>query len=325
MAAQPQTPARQEAIGGERARVRLHFDLVDLRLFVNIAEANSLTGGAERSFLSLPAVSTRIKHLEEMVGAKLLYRTSHGVTLTPPGLAFAHHARLVLAQLEQLRGDLQEYASGVKGHLRVFASTTAIAEFLPAVLRQYLRTHPDVNIDLRERMSVDIVRAVIEGSTDIGIVSGMVRTEGLQTLPYRQDRLVLAVPAQHPLAEQAAVEFADTLDYDHVTLHEASAIHTFLHQRARELHRNVRTRIQVGNFEAACRLIEAGVGVGLLPNSAARRYAQSMGVRVVPLSDDWSLRPLHIVVRSLDLLPAFAIELVELLVADARAAADPSA
>ncbi len=320
----PVEPA--SAGGSERAaRVRMHFDLVDLRLFVAIAEANSLTGGAERSFLSLPAASTRIKHLEEMVGAKLLYRTSHGVTLTPPGQAFAHHARAVLGQLEHLRADLQEYARGIKGHLRVFASTTAIAEFLPAVLRRYLSTHPDVNIDLRERMSTDIVRAVTEGATDIGIVSGMVRTESLQSLPYREDRMVLAVGAQHPLAARESVDFADTLDYQHVGLHEASAIHTFLHQRARELNRGVRTRIQVGNFEAACRLIEAGVGVGLLPHSAARRHAQSMTIKVVPLNDDWALRQLHIVVRSFELLPAFAHDLVELLVADAKEAASTAA
>ena len=334
MAAHPAPPSSSTALdngssssaaAAERpVRVRMHFDLVDLRLFVNIAEANSLTGGAERSFLSLPAASTRIKHLEEMVGVKLLYRTSHGVTLTPPGQAFAHHARLVLGQLEHLRADLQEYARGIKGHLRVFGSTTAITEFLPPVLRRYLSTHPDVNIDLRERMSTDIVRAVTEGATDIGIVSGMVRTEGLQSLPYRQDRLVLAVPAHHPLAGHGAVDFADTLEYDHVGLHEASAIHGFLHQRARELHRNVQTRIQVGNFEAACRLVEAGVGVGLLPLSAAQRHAQSMTIKVVTLNDEWALRKLYIVVRSFDLLPAFARELVDLLVADAREAEPPS-
>lgn len=306
----------------QTARTRVHFDLVDLRLFVNIAEANSLTGGAEASFLSLPAASTRIKHLEESIGAKLLYRSSHGVTLTPPGQAFAHHARLVLNQIEQLRGDLQEYAQGLKGHLRVSASTTAITEFLPPVLRQYLATHPDINIDLRERMSNDIVRAVTEGATDIGIISGLARTEALQSRPYRDDRMVLAVPRGHVLAEKGSVDFGDTLDYEHVGLHEASAIHTFLHQRARELHRNVRLRIQVGNFEAACRLIEANAGVGLLPNSAARRHAQNMDIRLVPLNDEWALRKLHIVVRSFDLLPAFANDLIALLEEDARTADD---
>ncbi|MBX3704907.1 MAG: LysR family transcriptional regulator, partial [Steroidobacteraceae bacterium] len=138
----------------------MHFDLVDLRLMVRIAEANSLTGGAAASHMSLPAASARVKHLEERIGAKLLYRTSQGVTLTPPGQAFVQHARLVLAQIEHLRSDLQEYAKGVKGHLRVLANTTALGEFLPPVLRAYLLRHPDVNVDLRERLSDEIVRAV---------------------------------------------------------------------------------------------------------------------------------------------------------------------
>jgi len=298
----------------------MHFDLVDLRLFVHIADTNSVTRGAERAHLSVPAASIRIKNLEESVGAKLLLRSSQGVTLTTPGQAFAHHARLVLLQLDHLRSDLQEYAKGIKGHLRVFASTTAITEFLPAVLSRYLATHPDVSVDLRERLSSDIVRAVGEGQTDIGIVSGSVRTEGLEIMPYHEDRLVLAVPARHALASRRSVLFAETLELDHVGLHEASAIHAFLHQIARELHRTtLRLRIEVGNFEAACRMVEAGVGVAILPQSAARRHREHMDIRILQLKDDWALRKLQVVVRSFDLLPGFARELLELLKSDAEA------
>ncbi len=298
----------------------MHFDLVDLRLMVRIAETNGLTRGAEASHMSLPAASTRVKNLEESIGTKLLYRTSQGVTLTPPGQAFVHHARLVLGQIEHLRGDLQSYAKGIKGHLRVFANTTALGEFLPPVLRDYLRSHPDVNIDLRERLSHDIVRAVGEGQTDIGIVAGAVRTENLETLPYRQDTLLLVVPRGHALAGAGAVAFADTLDLDHVGLHEASAIHAFLRQACDRLHRVLPTRIEVGNFEAACRMVEAGVGVAILPGSAARRHAQTMAIDTVALSDDWSLREMQICMRSLQALPAFARDLVDLLVADAERA-----
>lgn len=300
----------------------MHFDLVDLRLMVRIAESNSLTKGAEASHLSVPAASTRIKHLEESIGTKLLYRTSHGVTLTPPGQAFVFHARQVLGQIEHLRGDLQEYAQGIKGHLRVFANTTALGEFLPPVLHKYLLAHPDVNIDLRERLSHDIVRAVTEGQTDIGIVAGNVRTENLEVIPYRRDRLVLVVPRAHPLARRKAVEFADTLDFDYVGLHEASAIHAFVQQLCDGLNRSIKLRIHVGNFEAACRMIEATVGIGMLPESAARRHAQTMDIRIVPLKDEWALRALQICVRSLGALPTFARDLVDLLVDDARQAED---
>jgi len=299
----------------------MRFDLVDLRLMVRIAEANSLTGGAAASHVSLPAASARVKHLEERIGAKLLYRTPQGVTLTPPGQAFVQHARLVLAQIEQLRGDMQEYARGVKGHLRVLANTTALSEYLPPVLRTYLLRHPDINVDLRERLSHDIVRAVSEGQTDIGIVAGNVRTESLEVVPYRHERLVLAVPAGHALASRSVVAFADTLDLDHVGLQEASALHGFIRGVSEELRRPIRWRIQVGSFETACRMIEAGVGVGVLPGMAAHRHAQTMAIAIVGLRDAWALRELRICVRSLEALPAFARDLIELLVADARSAA----
>lgn len=296
----------------------MHFDLADLRLIVRIAEANSLTRGAEASFLSLPAASTRIKNLEESIGAKLLFRTSQGVTLTPPGQAFVQHARMVLAQLENLAGDMQEYAKGIKGHLRVGATTTAMSEFLPPVFSAYLRAHPDVNIDLRERLSGDIVRLVSDSQLDIGIVAGPLRMERLQEIPYRQDYLVLVVPRDHELARLKSVPFARTLDYDHVGLHEASAIHAFLRQVCAGMNRRLPLRIEVGNFETACRMVEAGIGVSIVARSSAVRHAQRLGITLVALEDDWALRRQYIVVRQLDALPAFGRDLVDLLVEDAR-------
>ena len=164
------------------------------------------------------------------------------------------------------------------------------------------------------------MRAVSERQTDIGIVAGSVRTENLQVIPYRQDRLVLAVPAGHPLAGEGAIDFADTLDLDYIGLHEASAIHGFLRRVCDGLHRTLRVRIQVGSFEVACRMIESSVGIGVLPESAAHRHAQTMAIRIVPLSNDWAVRAMQICVRQLDALPGFARDLVDLLVADAKSA-----
>lgn len=295
----------------------IHFDLVDLRLFVYIAEENSLTRAAARAHMSLPAASTRIRNLEDSIGTRLINREPHGITLRPPGQAFLHHARQVLAQLENLRGDLQEYAQGVKGHVRIFANTTAITEFLPETLRRFLVTHPDVNVDLREQLSHDIVRAVSEGTADIGIVAGDVRTEGLHVVPYRKDRLVLATALSHPLAQATEITFADTLDYDYIALHEGSAIHSFLNLAAGALRKNLKIRIQVSSFEAVCRMIEANVGIGILPESAARRHARTEPLCLIRLTDAWAERNLIICVRELQSLPVFARELVEMLRSDA--------
>jgi DNA-binding transcriptional LysR family regulator len=298
----------------------MHFDLTDLRLMVKVAEANSVTGGAQALFLSVPAASTRIKNLEESIGAKLLFRTPQGVTLTPPGQTLVQHARLVLGQLERLRGDLQEYASGIKGHLSVWASATAMGEFLPPVLQTFLRQHPDVNVDLRERLSHDIVRSVSEGKVDVGIVSGYERTEALQVIPYRRDRLVAVLPRGHALASRTTIAFADTLDFDQIGLQDGSALRAFLQRLCDDLHRSLKLRIEVSNFEGACRMIEAGVGIGVIPESAARRHAEALQIEIVPLTDAWAVRQMHVCVRDLETLPGFARDLVELLVADAEKA-----
>ena len=290
-----------------------HFDLTDLQLIVNIGDASSLTRGAEKSHLSLPAASNRVKNLEEHFGTRLFNRNSQGVTLTPSGEAFLRHARKVLRQIDHLRGDIQEYSKGVKGQIRMVANTTAMNEFMPAVLSRYLAAHQDVTVELRERLSYLVVKSVADGAADIGIVAGRPAASGIQYLPYRKDRLVLVTPADHPLAQHDEVAFAESLQYEYVGLSEWSAIHAFLIQAADNLGYPFRFRVEVGSFDAVCRMIEAGVGVGVVPQKAALRYAQNMNIKVVDLTDAWAERKLHVCVRDLDALPSFARDLVDLL------------
>ena len=295
-----------------------HFDLTDLQLIVNIGDASSLTRGAEKSHLSLPAASNRVKNLEDHFGTRLFHRNSQGVTLTPSGEAFLRHARLVLRQIDHLRGDIHEYARGIKGQVRMVANTTAMTEFMPAVLSRYLASHPDVTVELRERLSYLVIKAVSDGSADIGIVAGRPAASELEYLPYREDRLVLVTPNEHPLSDLKEVAFANTLIYEYVGLSEWSAIHAFLIQAADKLGHPFRFRVEVGSFEAVCRMIEANVGIGVVPERAAQRYAQRLNIKLVRLSDEWAERKLHICVRQLEQLPGFARELVSMLIADAE-------
>lgn len=293
-----------------------HFDLTDLQLIVNIGDASSLTRGAEKSHLSLPAASNRVKNLEEHFGTRLFFRNSQGVTLTPSGESFLKHARKVLQQIEQLRGDIHEYSSGVKGQVRMVANTTAMTEFMPTVLSRYLATHPDVTVNLRERLSYLVVKSVADGAADVGVVAGQPAGDGIQFLPYRKDRLTLVTDANHPLAGREEIAFGETLSYEYVGLSEWSAIHAFLIQAADNLGHPFRFRIEVGSFDSVCRMIEAGVGIGVVPEQAARRFAASMNLRLVRLSDPWAERKLHICVRDLAALPSFARDLVDILLQD---------
>jgi DNA-binding transcriptional LysR family regulator len=281
----------------------MHFDLADLRLFIHIAESPSLTQGARRAHLSPAAASARIKALEGQLDSRLLYRDSRGVELTPAGQKLLQHARLIMRQVEYLKGEFTEYSTGSTGHIRIFANTTAVTEFLPEVLAGFLAQRPGVTVDLQERLSRDIVRGVLDGSTDMGIIAGPVQAESLQILHFSTDRLLLAVPLNHPLSAEQKVTLRQTLSFQHIGLHEGSTLLTFLRDQVEKLGGTLSLRIQLSSFEAVCRMIEAGVGIGIIPESAARRHSRTMQLAMVELDEPWAIRERSILVRDLNALP----------------------
>jgi len=292
----------------------MHFDITDFRLFINIAETSSLTRGAERSFLSVPATSNRIKNLEDNLGMRLLERSPQGVTLTNAGRTYLQHARSVLAQLELLTGDLQEYAIGLKGQLRLLANTTAITEYLPAVVGEYLKTHPDVHIDMRERLSDDIVRSIRDGGADLGIVSGTVVTDGLQSVPLVSSRLVLIAPLGHPLLANPEVHFKQALQYAFVSLLEGSAIHVFLSRAAAALHTPLTIRVQVASTDAILRMVEAGAGIAIVPQAGFSRLRGQQKIGSCTLLDPWAVRTFQLCAQDFNGLSSFARDFANSLV-----------
>lgn len=287
------------------------FDLTDLRLFIAIAELKSMTRAAERMHLSLGAASSRVKELESRFGVRLLYRENKGVQLAPAGETLLAHAQQFMQQVERMKSDMQEYNNGIKGHIRIFANTTAVTEFMPEVLGDFLAHHPRVNVALEERLNHDILRGVQDGTADIGIVAGEVQGQGLEILKFSTDRLVLATAHQHPLADSGKIKFAATLDHEHIGLHEGSTLQHFLSRIVAENGQQLKLRIQVRSFEAMCRMIEANVGIGILPQSAADRLSHSMKLSLVELDEPWAVRERSVVVQQLAALPHYARELVD--------------
>jgi len=289
----------------------MHFDLVDLNLFRHIVEAGSITHGAERAHLALAAASTRVRNMEEALGASLLVRGRQGVTPTQAGRTLLQHARTILRQAESLREDLGAYAGGAAGQIRVLSNTNALTEFLPEALSSFLATHPNVSVDLQERLSDEIVGLIAEGTADIGIVAGTVDVSALETYPFRHDRFVLVVARDHPLARRNKISFAQVLDYDFVGLDRASALQRFLAEKAAPSGQALRLRVQLRSFDAVCRLVECNVGIGIVPETTAHRVARTMAIAVVALTDAWALRELTICIRRLSDLPPYARQLVE--------------
>jgi DNA-binding transcriptional LysR family regulator len=296
----------------------MRFDLTDLSLFRHVAEAGSITHGAERAHLALAAASTRIRHMEEALGAALLVRGRAGVTPTQAGRTLLQHARTILTQAERLRDDLGAYAGGLAGQVRVLSNTNALTEFLPDTLSTFLAAHPNVSVDLQERLSDEIVGLIAEGVADIGIVAGTVDPGQLVTYPYRSDRFVLVVARDHALGKRASINFADILEHDFVGLDRASALQRFVADKAARAGRPLRLRVQLRSFDGVCRLVERNVGVGIVPETTARWAAQTMAIKAVQLSDAWALRDLTICVRDYDALPPYARQLVDHMRAERR-------
>jgi len=299
----------------------MQFDLVDLRLFAAIADEGSITAGAARAGLALPSASARVRGMEQALGTALLERQRRGVRPTSAGLALAHHARLLLEQVERMRGELREHArGGLRGQVRLLSNTAALEEYLPDALAGWLAANPGVDVELEERPSHEVAPAIAQGRADAGVLSDLAGVGGLETYPFRMDRLVLAVPRGHGLAGARKAAFAEVLSEDFVGLARGSALAEHLAWQAARLGRRLAPRIRLRGFDAICRMVEKGVGLAVVPQTAARRARRVMDIRLVRLTDAWALRRLVICVRRLDALPLHARRLVEHLAASGEAA-----
>ncbi|MFM0516791.1 MULTISPECIES: LysR family transcriptional regulator [Caballeronia] len=278
------------------------LDLTTLQLFLAVFEEGTLTRAAEREAIAVSAASKRLLELEQAVGAVLFERKARGMQLTPAGETLLHHARRVLRDVENIGIELAEHASGVRGYVRMMANLSAIVEFLPEDLRAFSSVHDQIKIDLEERPSGGIVEGVADSLVDLGICSGDADTRGLESAHYRHDRLALVMPGDHPLVQRASVAFAETLDFDHIGLHSASSINMRTHLAARQAGRALRLRIHVPGFDAVCRMVQAGMGVGVLPLQVFEAMGRQLGLAAVPLDDEWAARSLVIVVRDSDAL-----------------------
>ncbi len=287
------------------------FDFLTLKLFVTIAEEGSLTAAAEREHLALASVSKRVSDLESLIDTELLYRRSKGVELTPAGQVFLHYARRILENIGHLEAELSEYADGVRGHVRIHSNTSAIIAFLPQDLSAFSRAYPQIKLDLQERTSAEAIAAVRDGFADVGIFAGHVDSEGLEVVPYRRDQLVLVTPEDHPLSGHDSLFFHEAAEHDFVGLQQDTSLQSLLHEQASQAGRTLRMRIQVRSFDAICRMIHHGMGIGVLPRRTLYGDLRYLHLRLIPLSDDWARRELVIGMRHYEALPVVARHLVD--------------
>lgn len=289
------------------------FDFTDLRLFVNVVDGGTITAGAAASCVTLASASERIRGMEAALGIPLLLRERRGVSLTPAGRTLQSHALIVLQQVERMQGDLGDHASGLRGHVRMMCNSAAISDWLPDRLAEFLCAHPGISVDLDERASQDIVDAIRGNVCDIGVLSDSVDTTGLQAFLLGTDPLMVVMPHGHEWIRRKRVSFTEVAQCQLVGLQAGSALDDHLAGHARRLGVRLRYRIRLRSFEAICRMVGLGVGLGVIPKSAVQRYARSAKAKAIPLTDTWAGRSLVICVRDVAVLPVYVQELIEKL------------
>jgi DNA-binding transcriptional LysR family regulator len=308
-----------ESAFGEAEGTCVHLDLVDLRLFVAVVEARSITHGAARVHLALASASERIKGLEAATGVTLLQRDRRGVTPTAAGESLLDHARLVLRQVETMQGDLQGFARGLRANVRVLSNTSALSEHLPRTLASFLAAHPAINVEAEEHESFDIAQLIASRTADIGVAVEEMLPPTLQRHPFCDDNLLLVVRRGDALARRRGVTFADVLDRDFVGLSGASALHDHVAKQAVQLGARLRFRARMRSFDGICELVAAGAGIAVIPEAAAQRCRRSMAIQAIRLREPWTQRKLVVCTHDARALPKPAQRLFDHLRRAARA------
>jgi DNA-binding transcriptional LysR family regulator len=303
----------------------MRFDLTTLNLVLAIADTRSITRGAERESLALAAASKRLSDLESRLGVSLFERRARGVEPTEAGRALLRHIRTLHSSLHALESEVVEFSRGIKGHLRIAANASAIAEHLPADLAAFAKANPGIRISLEELTSDEVQDAVVEGRADAGIFVAPAREAALDGRPYRDGMLAVLVPRGHALARRAGQRFDALLDHDIVGLHAGAAAQQQMRERAQALGRTLNARMQVHGFDAIAQLVEAGLGVAVLPAVVAERFAKVFKVQPLKLNEDWAQRHYLLAVRRQDVLPPSLRRFVEALCPPTQAQPAPSA
>lgn len=295
------------------------LDFKSLRLLVAVCDHRNIKQAAAQEHIEPSAISKRIAQLEASLGTPLLVRGRRGVQPTPAGLALLEHARTLLFTLERIEADVAAYRAGLRGHVRLVASASAVAESLLDDVAAFMRdpAHNGIKVDIEERVSTDVVRMVRDGRASIGVCWDSVDLQGLKHRAYRDDQLALAVHADHPLAARPSLRFEQTLDFEHVGLPPATAVYTMLHRAAATAGRSLSVRVIVSNFDAALRVVAANLGISVIPHQVSLMHAARGEIKVIPLTDAWARRRFAVCFREQASLTPAAQRMVEFLASKA--------
>lgn len=292
----------------------MRHDLTTLNLVLAIEQTRSITRGAAQEHLALAAASKRLSDLESRLGVQLFERRARGVEPTEAGRALVRHIRSLHASLYALETEVMEFSRGIKGHLRIAANSSAITEALPPHLVGFSQAHSQIRISMEDLTSAEVQAAVAEGRADVGVFTPPLVDNRLQTWVVGHGRLAALVPLKHPLSTREEVTFDDLLAYDLIGLHAGASAQELMREQAAARGKTLNARWQVRGFDAIAQLVEAGLGVAVLPEQPAERFTRVFGVRCLRLEEPWAEREYVLGVLRQQRLPTVVQRFVDTLI-----------
>lgn len=255
------------------------MQLHQLEYFLAVARHLHFTRAAEELHVAQPSVSQQIRKLEDELGAPLFHRMKRGVALTPAGETLLPWARRALADVEQARAEVQELAGLRRGRLAVGATPSVSTTLLPRALALFHAEHPGVSLTLREAGSGNLIRHLEQGELDLAVIIRR-RHPALQTIPFLEEELVLAVPPAHELAERDSVEIGELRDVPLVMFREGYDLREATLAACRRAGFEPRMVLDGGEMDSVLRLVAAGLGVAVVPSMVIESDGPLRGVRL---------------------------------------------
>ncbi len=281
------------------------LDPISLKLFVRVVEEGTIAGASEIEHIAAPAVSKRLRELEELFGTPLLTRTNKGISPTAAGAKLSVLARDVLDDMRNIVLQMKAYSDGLRGSVRVLVNISAISTDMPPIIKSFTERYPDINISLLERDSLAITESIAENVAEIGVFTRLPHSADIEVHPFRTDELKVLVPSGHPLAHRRHVTYMETLAYEHVVLRAGTHLHFQMLTAASQAGKTLRAKVEVSSYDALCRMVQVGIGIGILPAGNAALY-RLPGTRLLKLDEAWAKRELVVCVRRKDALSPVA-------------------